>query len=92
MVFERYNAWRLHPDLKFNFRKITEYRHAWPGFGTGLALFAAYVALEKIGLIGGGDHGHGHGSHGSHGNKHHCLYCSLLHFFLKMTIFSEFFL
>ncbi len=50
--WERYEAWRYHPLLKFNKRE------ALPGIGIGFGLFVAYTIYTKA--TGGDDH---HGSH-----------------------------
>jgi hypothetical protein len=67
MVFENFDRWRKHPDIHVNLRK--DFKHLWPGFGIGLAIFTVYLGLEKAGLLGKKHgHGHGHGHHDSHGN------------------------
>jgi len=74
MVFEKYDSWREHPKLNFNraLRTPRTWARFWPGAGWGAGAFAVYVALEKIGVIPSGSHGHGaHGSHGHHDDKHH---------------------
>jgi NADH dehydrogenase (ubiquinone) 1 beta subcomplex subunit 3 len=47
--WEKYEAWRGHPLLKFN------PRNALPGFFFGLGAFAVYVVYDKA---TGGDKGH----------------------------------
>lgn len=49
--WEKYEAWRAHPLLKFN------PRNALPGFFLGLGAFAVYVAYDKA-TGGGKDHHH----------------------------------
>ena len=50
--WERYEAWRQHPLLRFNAR------NAVPGFAIGLGAFAVYVVYDK--LAGGGSSEHHH--------------------------------
>lgn len=49
--WERYEAWRNHPLLKF------QYRNAVPGFMIGLGAFALYVVYDKA-TNTGEDHHH----------------------------------
>ncbi len=48
--WERYEAWRKHPLLKFN------YRNTAPGFFWGLGAFLVYVAYDKATDDGKGHH------------------------------------
>ena len=49
--WEKADAWRQHPLLTKNLR------HAMPGFVSGLALFAVYVAYDKL-VASSGKKGH----------------------------------
>jgi NADH dehydrogenase (ubiquinone) 1 beta subcomplex subunit 3 len=40
--WEKYEAWRFHPQLTFN------YRNLFPGLGLGLTAFAVYVAYDQL--------------------------------------------
>lgn len=48
--WEKYEAWRAHPLLRF------QYRNAVPGFFIGLGAFAVYVAYDKATNTGKGGH------------------------------------
>jgi hypothetical protein len=48
--WEKYEAWRAHPLLKFN------PRNAAPGFVLGLGAFFVYVAYDKATGGSGGHH------------------------------------
>ncbi len=52
--WEKYEAWRAHPLLKFN------WRNTLPGVHYGLAAFAAYVLYDKMIADHSKDGHHGH--------------------------------
>lgn len=64
MVFRGAHAWRNHPVVTYQTHKLLV------GLGPATALFAGYLALDRI-FGKHDDHGHGHGHGHGHEDDHY---------------------